>query len=193
MSDPAPVRVVSVHVLPVDAALAPRVAVLRMAPGQYPYVGEIAFNVADARRDPMSEAMAVMTGDRAIGFYRLDLAPRAVIGRALSAPHLGLRSMLLDRDWQGRGFGGAALRACCDDVRRRHPDRRWLALLVDCGNHAAVAAYRRAGFRATGERRPVGAWPQQVMLRRLDEDLECDAGQTAGASPQTFQPTDDHP
>ena len=167
MSDPA-----AVHVLPVDAVLAPRIAAMRLAPGQYPYVGEIAFNLADARRDPMSEAMAVMAGERAIGFYRLDLAPRAVIGRALPAPHLGLRSLLLDREWQGLGLGGAAVRACCRDARRRHPDRRWLALLVDCANRPAIATYRRAGFRSTGERRTVGAWPQQLMLRRLGADAD---------------------
>ena len=140
---------------------------MRLAPGQYPYVGEIAFNLADARRDPMSEAMAVMAGERAIGFYRLDFAPRAVIGRALPSPHLGLRSLLLDREWQGRGLGSAAVRACCRDARRRHPDRRWLALLVDCTNRPAIATYRRAGFHATGERRMVGSWAQQLMLRRL--------------------------
>jgi len=163
MSDPA-----TVHVHPVDAALAARIATLQLAPGQYPYVGDVAFNLADARRDPMSDAMAVMAGDQAIGFYRLDLTPRAVIGRELPAPHLGLRSLLLGREWQGRGLGTAAMHACCVDIRRRHPDRRWLALLVDCGNHAAIAAYRRTGFRATGERRAVGSWPQQLMLRRLD-------------------------
>jgi len=170
MSDPA-----TVHVQPVDAELAARVATLQLAPGQYPYVGEVAFNLADARRDPMSEAMAVMAGDHAIGFYRLDLAPRAVIGRELPAPHLGLRSLLLDRDWQGRGLGTAAMQACCADARRRHPDRRWLALLVDCGNHAAIAAYRRAGFRATGERRAVGSWPQQLMLCRLGPEPAPDS------------------
>lgn len=163
MTDPA-----AVHVLPVDAALAPRIQALRLAPGQYAHVGEIAFNLADARRDPMSEAMAVVAGDEVIGFYRLDLAPHAVIGQALPEPHLGLRSLLLDRAWQGRGLGAAAMRACCADAARRHPGRRWLALLVDCGNHAAIATYRGAGFLATGERRAVGAWPQQLMLRRLD-------------------------
>jgi RimJ/RimL family protein N-acetyltransferase len=162
MSDPATVRV---H--PVDAMLAARLGRLRLAPGQTPYIGEIAFNLADARRDPMSEAMAVLAGDQPIGFYRLDLAPRAIVGRDLDAPHAGLRSLWLDRDWQGRGLGTATVRACCDDARRRHPERRWLALLVDCGNRPAIRAYRRAGFRATGERRSAGSWPQQVMLRRL--------------------------
>lgn len=186
---------VAVHVLPVDTALAPRIQALRLAPGQYPYVGEIAFNLADARRDPMSEAMAVMAGASAIGFYRLDLAPRAVVGRALPAPHLGLRSLLLDRAWQGRGFGAAAMQACCADAWRRHPDRHWLALLVDCGNHAAIATYLRAGFHTTGERRAVGAWPQQVMLRRLGPGLDADGDTctSAVACTSTRDSTDDRP
>ena len=47
--------------------------------------------------------------------------------------------------------------ALCDDLRRRHPQRRLLVLMVNCRNRAAVAAYRKAGFVDTGElhaRRP---------------------------------------
>ena len=166
MSNPkAPLRI---RVAPVSAELAAAVRALRVTPAQSTYVGDIAFNLADAQRDPFSDAMAVLADDRVIGCYRLDLAPNTVAGRDLGAPTLGLRAMLIDRDAQGRGAGTLALQACCEDAGQRHPDRRLLVLAVHCDNQAAIAAYTRAGFRDTGERLSGGAaGPQQLMLRRL--------------------------
>ncbi|MHB8911720.1 MAG: GNAT family N-acetyltransferase [Lysobacter sp.] len=169
MSNPAaPVRI---RVAPVSAGLAAAVRALRVTPAQSAYVGDIAFNLADAERDPLSDAMAVLADGRVIGCYRLDFAPNTVAGRDLGEPTLGLRGMLIDRDAQGRGHGALAVQACCEDAGRRHPDRRLLVLAVHCGNHAAIAAYARAGFHDTGERLSGGAaGPQQLMLRRLPRD-----------------------
>lgn len=156
-----------IRVAPVSAELAAAVLALRVIPAQTTYVGDIAFNLADAQRDPFSDAMAVLADDRVIGCYRLDLAPNTVAGRDLGEPTLGLRAMLIDRDSQGRGAGTLALQACCEDAGQRHPDRRLLVLAVHCDNQTAVAAYTRAGFRDTGERLSGGAGgPQQLMLRR---------------------------
>ena len=166
MSNPAaPVRI---RVAPVTAELAPAVRALRVTARQSAYVGDIAFNVDDAGRDPSSDAMAVLADDRVVGFYRLDFAPNTIAGRYLGEPTLGLRGMVIDIDVQGRGYGTLALRACCEDAPRRHPDRRLLVLAVHCSNHEAIATYLRTGFRDTGERLPGGpAGPQQLMLRRL--------------------------
>ena len=165
---PTPPATARIRVVPVTAELAPAVRALRVGAGQAEYVGDIAFNVDDAVRDPASDAMAVLAEDRIVGFYRLDFAPNTVAGRDLGEPTLGVRGMLIDCDVQGRGYGTLALQACCEDAGRRHPDRRLLVLAVHCGNHAAIAAYLRSGFRDTGERLPGGpAGPQQLMLRRL--------------------------
>ena len=69
---------VRVHVQPITPTLAASVRALRVAPGQHDYVGDPAFNLDDAQRDPRSEAMAILAGDDVIGFYRLDLAANAV-------------------------------------------------------------------------------------------------------------------
>lgn len=157
-----------IHVAPVTDALAAAVAALQVTAAQAAYVGDVAFNLADARRDPLSDAMAVLADDRVIGCYRLDFAPNAVAGRDLGEPALGLRAMLIHRDWQGRGHAGPALLACCEDAGRRHPDRRLMVLAVHCENPAAIAAYTRAGFHDTGQRLPGGGpGPQQLMVRRL--------------------------
>lgn len=159
---------VRIRVAPVNAELTAAVRALRVTPAQAPYVGDVAFNLDDALRDRLSDAMAVLAGDRVVGCYRLDLAPNTVSGRDLGEPTLGVRGMLIDCAAQGRGYGTLAMLACCEDAARRHPDRRLLVLAVHRDNHAAIAAYARAGFQDTGERLPGGAaGPQQLMRRRL--------------------------
>lgn len=165
---PAIGATVEVGVVPVDATLAPTVRRLRVTAAQRPFVGDAGFNLDDALRDPLSDAMAILAGGQVIGFYRLDRAPNAVTGRALAQPHLGLRAFLVDHRQQGRGLGTLAVRACCDDAARRHPRHRLLALTVNCRNHAAIATYRRAGFEDSGELFHGGdAGPQHLLLYRL--------------------------
>lgn len=162
------VPVARVHVAPVSPSTAGAVRALQAAPEQRGYVGDTAFNLADAQADPRSEAMAVFADGRVVGFYRIDLAPTIVSRLGLGRACAGLRAMLIDRGRQGRGIGRRALLACCDDLQRRHPRLRLLALNVDCGNRQAVRAYRNAGFVDSGELHAGGrAGPQHLMLRRL--------------------------
>lgn len=157
-----------IRVAPVTPALAAQVRALRVAPEQYSFVGDIVFNLVDAERDPRSDAMAILDGDEVIGFYRLDYAPTIVAWQPVPAS-VGLRAFLIDRRYQGRGFGTLAIDACCADLRRRHPERRLLALNVNCINRSAIRAYRKAGFVDTGELYFGGkAGPQHLMLRSLD-------------------------
>ena len=165
--DPA---IAMIRVQPVTATLAADVRALQVAPGQRDYVGDAAFNLEQALADPSSEAMAILVDDRVIGFYRLDFAPNAVAGRSFGAPSVGLRAFMLDAAQQGRGYGTRAALALCDDLQRRHPQRRLLVLMVNCRNRAAFAAYRKAGFVDTGELHRGGrAGPQHLMLRGLND------------------------
>lgn len=155
-------------VLDPDSALARAVRCLRVAQGQVRFVGETVFNLADTLRDPCSEAMAVLVDENVIGFYRLDFAPNAVVGRSLGMPCVGLRAFVIDQDWQGRGLGTQAMTVCCEDLRARHPERAALVLTVNTANTAAIHAYRRAGFVDTGELFHGGsAGPQHIMLSFL--------------------------
>lgn len=158
----------AVRVVPVTADLADRVRALRVASDQVKYVGNFAFNIDDALRDPSSEAMAILEDDAVAGFYRLDFAPRAVIGRTLGAPSVGVRAFAIDKQFQGRGLGMRAALAMCEDLLLRHRDRRLVVLAVNCSNRAAVSAYRNAGFIDTGTLFAGGnAGPQHVMLHAL--------------------------
>jgi len=151
-----------------DSSAACQVRALSVSAEQYRYVGDTAFNLSDTLRDPMGEAMAVFAEGTVVGFYRLDFAPNAVVGRSLGAPSVGLRAFAIDLRHQGRGYGAAAMVACCDDLRRRHPDRAFVVLTVNCINAPAIAAYRKAGFIDTGQLFHGGsAGPQHVMLHSL--------------------------
>jgi RimJ/RimL family protein N-acetyltransferase len=160
-----------VRVVPVadpDEAAARAVRSLRVAHDQVRYVGDTTFNLGDTLRDPMSEAMAVYADDEVVGFYRLDFAPNAVVGRSLGVPAVGLRAFVIDQRQQGRGYGTQAMASCCEDLRLRHPDRALLVLTVNCTNSAAIAAYLRAGFVDTGELFHGGsAGAQHIMLHSL--------------------------
>ncbi len=158
----------TVRVVPVTPDLADQVRALRVAADQVKYVGNFAFNLDDALRDPSSEAMVVLEDDVVAGFYRLDFTPRAVIGRTLGAPSVGVRAFAIDKQFQGRGLGMRAALAMCDDLLLCHPDRRLVVLAVNCSNRIAVAAYRAVGFIDTGTLLAGGsAGPQHVMLHAL--------------------------
>ncbi|HEY5783017.1 MAG TPA: GNAT family N-acetyltransferase [Lysobacter sp.] len=164
-----PAAVSSIRVARVqDAAVVHDVQALRVADDQYCYVGDTAFNVDDSLRDPMSEAMAVFAAKTVVGFYRLDFSPGSVAAHELPEPGVGLRAFVIDHAHQGRGYGAAALVAAFADLRKRHPQRRLLALTVNCANHAAIALYLKAGFVDTGEIYLGGSsGPQHFMLYRL--------------------------
>lgn len=158
----------AIEVAPAVPRHAAAVRGLRVTPAQAGYVGDIAFNLADAEANPRSEAMAILHGGVVIGFYRLDRGASVVAHRPLQGACIALRAFLLDRGVQGRGLATGAIVACCADVARRHPDCRLLALNVDCRNVVATRAYRRAGFVDSGELLAGGrAGPQRLMLRRI--------------------------
>lgn len=171
---------VRVHVAPVMPSMCSAVRALQVGLGQGAYAGDAAFNLASAQDDAQSEAMAVIADDRVVGFYRLDFARNAIIGRHLGAPSVGLRAFLIDARHQGRGIGQRAAVALCEDVQRRHPDRRLLLLLVHCRNLAGIAVYRKAGFFDTGELFGGGrAGPQHLMLRSLQATSIAGMGQSS--------------
>lgn len=151
----------------ITPSLACAVRALRVDPSQHAWVGDPTSNLIDAQADPHSDAMAVLLGEQVVGFYRIDMAPDAC-GDGWGRRCAALRALVIDRDLQGQGLGTRAVRACCDDLQRRHPRLHLLMLQVGCTNHAAIAAYRNAGFIDTGQlRASVRSGPQRRMVRQL--------------------------
>jgi RimJ/RimL family protein N-acetyltransferase len=160
--------IADVRVVPVDTPeLAAAVRALRADPAQYAFVGDVAANLVEAEAAPHSEAMAILSGNQVVGFYRIDLRPGAFAGHDYGEACASLHSLLIDRAQQGRGLGARALEACCTDLEHRHPGLRLLALTVNCVNLGAIRAYQRAGFVNGGLYFGGSAGPQHLMLRRL--------------------------
>lgn len=85
-------------------------------------------------------------GDEIVGTaYGLLDRERAETGR--------VGGMWVDPAWRRRGIGRALLRAVLDWARGRGLAR--LALSAPAHESAAIALYTKAGFRHTGERRPL--------------------------------------
>lgn len=168
-------------VQPVTPALAAQLRTLRVAPGQYGYVGDIQAALVEAEGDPHCEAMAVLLGERVVGFYRIALAPPDAGLAPCSEARAMLRGLCIARELQGRGLGTRALRACVEDLRRRHPRVRVLSVAVDCGNRRAIEVYRTAGFADAGVWHFGAAMPRRMMQLRLEDA-------TAQATPARANP-----
>lgn len=154
-------------VQPVTPALAAQLRALRVAPGQYGYVGDIQAALVEAEGDPHCEAMAVLLGERVVGFYRVALTPLDAGPAPCAEAWATLRGLCIARELQGRGLGTRALRACIDDLRSRHPQLRMLSVSVDCGNRRAIEMYRNAGFAEAGIWHFGAGMPRQMMQLRL--------------------------
>ena len=74
--------------------------------------------------------------------------------------------------WRGRGIGRALLHAVLDWARERRLRR--LALWAPAHSPAALALYRQAGFRETGNRKPLPSNPALPVI-----EMECDFQLTA--------------
>jgi len=158
----------AIRVALAQAPLHAQLLQLRVRPDQDDFVSPVAVTLADALVCEGSEPMAILLGDRPIGFYRLEESVRSIAGHDVDWPALGLRSFFIDQAWQGRGLGSAVMAAVIDDVETRHPGIEALVLTVNCRNAPALALYLRAGFADTGELHLGGrAGPQHLLVRKL--------------------------
>lgn len=163
----------SIRVLSVDETLRAAVLALDVHPDQRPFVGHTRDSLADVAVCPGSEALALLHGDEAVGYVRIDRRASALADHPLASGAVALRSFLIDAPWQGQGLGRAALDAIHAYVAGRHPDRERILLTVNVRNEAALRAYQRAGYRDSGELYHGGsAGPQYVLWYPLGPSID---------------------
>ena len=130
---------------------------------EYAPIAAIALAKAYIRSSGMTwTPYAIHTGAMMVGFFALACEPD-------TGDQYWLFHFFIDRRYQGRGYGRAALERITELVRREYPQCRALQLTVHPDNLAAQRLYAAAGFQPTGSER----WGEPVY--RLTFDPAADA------------------
>jgi ribosomal protein S18 acetylase RimI-like enzyme len=116
--------------------------------------------------DPDGACFLAESAGEAVGYVQLraKTPPTSVPER----PALEIARLYVRAAWQGRGPGGALMRAALDEAARRGARAAWLGVWER--NAKAIAFYRKWGFEPAGTQVfRVGCDPQtdHVMARRL--------------------------
>ena len=123
------------------------VKALELAPEQMDFVASNAESLDEAGFDDDARPRIVMAGDRVVGFLMYE-APQ-------DDDEARIYRFMIDRIWQGKGYGKAALREVLDEIRSLGHIRH-ISICYEPHNEAARRLYRAAGF----------------VEQRLDEDGE---------------------
>lgn len=137
-----------------------RVLALSLAPGQEGFVETPAQCLQEARRLWLWRPVAICDQGEVVGFAMYGRFPREdTHGR------VWLDRLLIDRQYQGKGYGGAAVDILCRRLQQEyHCDQVYLSCYSQ--NRAAISLYEKKGFQLNGEKDING---EDVMVRHLCE------------------------
>lgn len=126
---------------------------LELNPGQDRFVASVAESFVDAVRDARAEPRywTANDGDAVVGFVMISdniPADRLALDPELVGPYF-LWRLLIDRRYQRRGYGTAAIDAVVDYVRTR-PGGDVLFVSAGQGDGSPQPFYERYGFVPTG-------------------------------------------
>jgi diamine N-acetyltransferase len=117
---------------------------LEIAEDQKEFVASNIFSLAESKFFPEFVPLAIYNDDTMVGF--LMYGPDELDGE----PVLMLLRLMVDRHYQGRGYGRAALEQLIERVRMKSG---WKALhtIIMPGNNIAQNLYASLGFEETGD------------------------------------------
>jgi len=127
-----------------DVTVANRQAVLglELDPAQADLVASNAESLDDARSDPGARPRVIYAGKRVVGFLMYDA------GEPDDEPREALiYRFMIDRRYQGEGYGRAALNKVIDEIRAIVPKVRKIFISYMPGNPVARPFYASFGFR----------------------------------------------
>ncbi|MEO5758181.1 MAG: GNAT family N-acetyltransferase [Mesorhizobium sp.] len=117
------------------------VAALRLAPEQMDFVASNTDSLEEAQTDEDARPRVVVAKDRVVGFLMYE-APE-------DDDEARIYRFMIDRDWQGRGYGKAALREVLEEIQGLGHVRH-ISICYEPENEAARLLYRGAGFVEQG-------------------------------------------
>lgn len=130
-----------IHLVPVELADEPRIAALQLAADQLDLVASNAESLAEAHEDEDARPRAIFADDQLVGFLMYD---------ASSEPgEAQLYRFMIDHDFQGRGFGKAALQAAIAEISALGNIKR-IVICYEPENTGARMLYAKAGFVEQG-------------------------------------------
>ena len=130
-----------IRIAPVNQANRALVTALQLTPEQMDFVASNADSLREAKTDRDARPRAVMAGDLVVGFLMYE-APRV-------DDEARIYRFMIDRAWQGRGYGKAALREVLAEIQGLGHIRH-VSICYEPENEAARQLYRAAGFFEQG-------------------------------------------
>jgi GNAT superfamily N-acetyltransferase len=133
----------------VDEQTLEAVLAVTLAPEQEPYVGTVAQALEEARELPEGHPWyrAVFDGEQAVGFvmisWNVPPRPPEIIGPWY------LWKLIVDRRYQGRGYGRAIIEKVADMVRAAGAETLFTSYALGVGNPGPF--YQHVGFSPTGD------------------------------------------
>ena len=117
---------------------------LELDPEQEDLLASNAESLDEARSDPDARPRAIYAGDRIVGFLMYDA------GRTRDKPRAALiYRFMIDRMYQGEGYGRAALSKALDEIRAI-PEVRKISISYMPDNPVAKLFYASFGFVEAG-------------------------------------------
>lgn len=130
-----------IRIAPVTPANRALVTALRLAPEQMDFVASNAASLREAKSDRDARPRAIMAGDHVVGFLMYE-APR-------DDDEARIYRFMIDREWQGKGYGKAALREVLREIGGLGHISH-ISICYEPQNEAARQLYRSAGFVEEG-------------------------------------------
>lgn len=122
-----------------------KVSKLAVYEDQLPYVGSVKANIDISSGDKSKKFFVIQKGELVIGAFCIDIDYSSSIELA-SDKDLGLRSYLIDKEFQGKGYGKEACIKLKSFLQINFQNHNRILLTVNCKNKKAFAIYCASGF-----------------------------------------------
>lgn len=130
-----------IRLVPIDKSNWEDAAQLQVRDDQADFITPNVWSIAESKFHEALKPTAIFDGRRMVGFL--------MYGRDPQDNRYWLYRFMIDRRYQGRGYGAAALRVLIAQLQRI-PGCAELNVGYDPHNHAAERLYLRLGFEKTG-------------------------------------------
>jgi diamine N-acetyltransferase len=118
---------------------------LKLDPEQEDLVASNLYSIAESQFDPDARPRAVYAGKRAVGFLMYDVQQKKDRSRKAS-----IYRFMIDRKYQGKGYGRAALSRALDEIRAI-PKITKVSIRYMADNPVAKPFYGSFGFVEVGK------------------------------------------